>query len=76
MDVTKPLPEPPTLERYRPLDPITAAHDHEAGRPPSYWRDMDDETFKKKVDRIFTEVTLIDTTQRRNLMADMLNYAS
>lgn len=76
MDITKPLPELPMLERYRPLDPTTAEHDQKTGRPPRYWRDMDDETFKKKVDRMFTDVTIIDTAQRRNLMAEKLNYVS
>ncbi|PSF14823.1 hypothetical protein C7H10_03500, partial [Marinobacter shengliensis] len=76
MDITKPLPELPLLERYRPLDPTTAEHDQKTGRPPRYWRDMDDETFKKHVDRMFTEVTIIDTAQRHNVMAEMVNYAS
>ncbi len=76
MDITKPLPELPMLERYRPLDPTTAEHDRKTGRPSRYWRDMDDETFKKKVDRMFTEVTIIDTTKRRNLMAEKLRYAT
>ncbi|PSF14773.1 hypothetical protein C7H10_05575, partial [Marinobacter shengliensis] len=76
MDITKPLPELPMLERYRPLDPTTAEHDQKTGRPPRYWRDMDDETFKKHVDRMFTEVTIIDTAQRRNVMAEKLQYAS
>ncbi|MET4027380.1 hypothetical protein ABIE59_002915 [Marinobacter sp. MBR-99] len=76
MDITKPLPELPLLERYRPLDPTTAEHDQKTGRPPRYWRDMDDETFKKHVDRMFTEVTIIDTAQRRNVMAEKLRYAS
>jgi len=76
MDVTQPLPEMPMLEKYRPLDPVTAEHDQQTGRPPRYWRDMDDETFKKHVDRMFTEVTIIDTAQRRNVMAEKLTYTS
>ncbi len=76
MDITKPLPELPLLERYRLLDPTTAEHDQKTGRPARYWRDMDDETFKKHVDRMFTEVTIIDTAQRRNVMAEKLSYAS
>jgi len=76
MDITKPLPEVPLLERYRPLDPATAEHDRNTGRSPRYWRDMDDKTFKKKVARMFTEVTIIDTAQRRNVMAEKLSYAS
>jgi hypothetical protein len=76
MDITKPLPELPLLERYRPLDPTTAEYDQKTGRPARYWRDMDDETFKKHVDRMFTEVTIIDTAQRRNVMAEKVSYAS
>ncbi|MCD1630552.1 hypothetical protein [Marinobacter shengliensis] len=76
MDITKPLPELPLLERYRPLDPTTAEHDQKTGRPARYWRDMDDETFKKHVDRMFTEVTIIDAAQRRNVMAEKLHESS
>lgn len=76
MDITKPLPEMPLLEKYRPLDPVTVEHDRQTGRPPRYWRDMDDQTFKKKVDRMFTDVTIINTAQRPNLMEEKLRYAS
>ncbi|QBM18821.1 hypothetical protein MARI_29640 [Marinobacter sp. JH2] len=76
MDITKPLPEMPMLEKYRPLDPVTAEHDLRSGRIPRYWRDMDDQTFKKKVDRMFTDVTIINTAQRPNLMEEKLSYAS
>jgi len=72
MDVTRPLPEMPMLEKYRLLDPATAEHDQQIGRPPRYWRDMDDQTFKKKVDRMFTDVTIINTAQRPNLMEEKL----
>jgi hypothetical protein len=37
---------------------------------------MDMDTFKKKVDRMHTDVTIIDTAQRPNLMAETLRYAS
>lgn len=76
MDITKPLPEMPMLEKYRPMDPVTAEHDQQTGRAPRYWRDMDDQTFKKKVDRMFTDVTIINTAQRPNLMEEKLSYAS
>src|SRR5690554_3306514 len=76
MDITKPLPEMPMLEKYRPLDPVTAEHDLLTGRLPRYWRDMDDQTFKKQVDRMFTDVTIINTAQRPNLMEQKLSYAS
>jgi len=75
MDVTRPLPDFPLLEEYRHLDPITAEHDRKTGRPARYWRDMDIDTFKKKVDRMHTDVTIIDTAQRPNLMAEKLRYA-
>ncbi|MEE2761952.1 MAG: hypothetical protein VYA91_00615 [Pseudomonadota bacterium] len=76
MDVTRPLPDFPLLEEYRHLDPVTAEHDRQTGRPERYWRDMDMETFKKKVNRMHTDVTVIDTASRPNLMAEKLNYAS
>ncbi|MBN8239657.1 hypothetical protein JF541_10895 [Marinobacter hydrocarbonoclasticus] len=76
MDITRPLPELPLLEQYRHLDPTTAKHDQAAGRPSRYWRDMDDKTFKQKVDDMFTDVSIIDTTRRPDLMAEKLSYAS
>jgi len=76
MDVTRPLPDFPLIEKYRLLDPVTAEHDHKTGRPERYWRDMDMDTFKKKVDRMHTDVTIIDTAQRPNLMEEKLKYAS
>lgn len=36
MDVTRPLPDLLLLERYRPLDPVTAKHDQQTGRLPRY----------------------------------------
>mgnify|MGYP001160047869 FL=1 len=76
MDITRPLPELPLLEQYRHLDPTTAEHDQATGRPSRYWRDMDDKTFKQKVDDMFTDVSIIDTTRRPDLMAEKLSYAS
>jgi hypothetical protein len=76
MDVNRPLPDFPLLEEYRHSDPVTAEHDRKTGRPERYWRDMDMDTFKKKVDRMHTDVTIIDTAQRPNLMAETLRYAS
>jgi len=75
MDVTRPLPDFPLIEKYRHLDPVTAEHDRQTGRSERYWRDMDMDTFKKKVNRMHTDVTIIDTAQRPNLMAEKLNYA-
>ncbi len=76
MDVSKPLPDFPLLEEYRHLDPVTAEHDHKTDRPARFWRDMDMDAFKKKVDRMHTDVTIIDTAQRPNLMEEKLRYAS
>jgi len=76
MDVTRPLPDFPLLEEYRHLDPVTAEHDRKTGRPERYWRDMDMDSFKRKVDRMHTDVTIIDTAQRPNLMEEKLRYAS
>ncbi|EWG99003.1 hypothetical protein Q427_27400 [Halomonas sp. BC04] len=49
MDTSQPLPDVPVFEMYRELDPTTLSHDQRTGRPPRYWRDMDDETFAQKV---------------------------
>lgn len=74
MDVTRPLPDVPYLEQYRHLDPTTAEHDRRTGRNPRYWVDMDDETFKTKVDEIHTGIRNIDTLRRPNLMAQYCQY--
>ena len=76
MDVSKPLPDFPLLEQYRHLDPVTAEHDLKTDRPACYWRDMDMDTFKKKVDRMHTDVTIIDTVSRPNLMEGIVRYAT
>ncbi|SDM76526.1 hypothetical protein SAMN05192555_11917 [Franzmannia pantelleriensis] len=49
MDTSQPLPDTPLWEEFRPLDPTSLEHDRRSGRPPRYWRDMDDETFAQKV---------------------------
>ena len=49
MDTSQPLPDTPMWEKFRPLDPATLEHDRQTGRPPRYWRDMDDETFSQVV---------------------------
>ena len=43
MDTAYPLPELPDLEPYRHLDPTTAEHDRQSGRPKTFWRGMDRE---------------------------------
>src|SRR5690554_6177900 len=50
MDTSQPLPDLPVFEMYRDLDPTTLAHDQRSGRDPRYWRDMDDATFRRKMD--------------------------
>ncbi len=47
MDISKPLPDTPFLEEYRPYDPTTKAHDVRTGRNPRYWRDMSEADYKK-----------------------------
>ena len=74
MDVSRPLPDIPYLEQYRHLDPITAEHDRRTGRDPRYWVDMDEETFKAKVNEILTGIRNIDTLRRPNLMAQYCQY--
>ncbi|WP_158704656.1 hypothetical protein [Ectopseudomonas mendocina] len=74
MDVSRPLPDIPYLEQYRHLDPTTAEHDQRTGRDPRYWIDMDDATFKTKVDDILTDIRRIDTLRRPNLMAQYCQY--
>ncbi|WP_386080089.1 hypothetical protein ACFIOZ_17780 [Vreelandella sp. F11] len=49
MDTSQPLPDSPQWEQFRPLDPTTLEWDKETGRPPRFWRDMDDETFNQKI---------------------------
>ena len=50
MDTSQPLPDLPVFEMYRELDPTTLTHDRRSGRDPRYWRDMDDATFRRKMD--------------------------
>ncbi|MGP9665839.1 hypothetical protein ACT3TY_14595 [Halomonas sp. AOP22-C1-8] len=49
MDTSQSLPDIPVFEMYRSLDPTTTQADKEIGRPPRFWRDMDDETFNQKI---------------------------
>ncbi|WP_355661607.1 hypothetical protein [Halomonas salifodinae] len=49
MDTSQPLPDTPLWEEFRPLDPTTRENDRRTGRPPRYWRDMDDETYQQQV---------------------------
>lgn len=74
MDTSRPLPDVPSLEKYRPLDPVTAAHDQRSGRNPRYWIDMDDDSFKAKLKYMLSRIGAIDTLSRPNLMARHVEY--
>lgn len=75
MDTSRPLPDVPSLEKYRPLDPVTAAHDQCSGRNPRYWIDMDDDSFKTTLKDTLSRIGAIDTLSRPNLMARHVEYA-
>jgi hypothetical protein len=53
MDSSAPLPDIPLFEPHRSKDPVTAEHDKRVGRNPSYWRDMDEATYKQKTDEMY-----------------------
>ena len=74
MDISHPLPDIPTWEEFRPLDPTTAEHDRQAGRNPRYWRDMDDATYKNAMDELLIRVQQLNTSSRPNLMARHVLY--
>lgn len=40
MDISKPLPDIPSLEPFRARDPVTAEFDHKHNRPKDYWKNM------------------------------------
>lgn len=75
MDTSRPLQELPCFEKYRHLDPVTAAHDQQTARAPRYWIDMDDETFEAQLKEMSGRIHLIDTMRRPNLMAKHVEYA-
>lgn len=74
MDTSRPLPDIPTWEEFRPLDPVTAEHDRNTGRAPRYWRDMDDATYKLALDQMSQRVRALKTLSRPNLMARHVHY--
>ncbi|WP_122532842.1 hypothetical protein [Pseudomonas viridiflava] len=74
MDVSRPIPDIPLFEAYRHLDPVTAKYDKENGRNPRYWIDMDDDTFKQRVDAMWQRAYAIDTFTRPNLMERYVSY--
>ena len=51
MDTSKPLPDIPLFEEFRPKDPTTAVYDQQIGRNPRYWIDMSDEEWSKQEQR-------------------------
>ena len=74
MDTSGPLPELPRYEEFRHLDPATAAYDQQTGRPPRFWIDMDDATYKQHLDHLLDSIDDIDTFQRPDLMAQYVRY--
>src|SRR5690554_477406 len=68
MDTSRPLPDIPLWEEHRPNDPITAAHDRRTNRPPRYWRDMDNDTWKQKNDEMALQVLRLNTPGRMDIM--------
>ncbi|WP_164454493.1 hypothetical protein [Pseudomonas viridiflava] len=74
MDVSRPIPDIPLFEAYRHLDPVTEKYDKENGRNPRYWIDMDDDTFKQRVDAMWQRAYAIDTFTRPNLMERYVCY--
>ncbi|WP_421668921.1 hypothetical protein [Pseudomonas viridiflava] len=75
MDVSRPIPDIPLFEAYRHLDPVTAKYDKENSRNPRYWIDMDDDTFKQRVDAMWQRAYAIDTFTRPNLMERYVSYS-
>ncbi|MCD5976839.1 hypothetical protein [Pseudomonas quasicaspiana] len=74
MDTSGPLPELPRYEEFRHLDPTTAVYDQQTGRPPRFWIDMDDATYKQHLDHLLDNIDAIDTFQRPSLMAQYVRY--
>ncbi|MFI8380877.1 hypothetical protein [Pseudomonas sp. NPDC079069] len=74
MDISHPLPEIPTWEEFRPLDPTTAEHDRLTGRNPRYWRDMDKETYKNVIDELLIRIQKLDAFSRPNLLSQHVRY--
>jgi hypothetical protein len=72
MDVSKPLPDILALEPFRHLDPVTAEHDQRTGRPARYWRDMDEQAFKARINEI-TDTRKVNM-DRQNIMVRHVRY--
>src|SRR5690606_26812792 len=69
MDVSRPRPYVAHLGLNLLLDPTTAEHVRRTGHDLSYWVDMDDETFKTKVDENHSGIRNNDSLRRPILMA-------
>ncbi|AMQ88560.1 hypothetical protein [Marinobacter sp. LQ44] len=68
MDTSRPLPDIPLWEEHRANDPVTAEHDRRINRPPRYWRDMDNDTWKQKNDEMALQVLRLSTPGRLDIM--------
>jgi hypothetical protein len=68
MDTSRPLPDIPLWEEHRANDPVTAEHDRQTNRPPRYWRDMDNDTWKQKNDEMALQVLRLNTPGRLDIM--------
>lgn len=55
MDVSRPLPDLPILEKHRSKDPLTAAHDKAIGRKKNFWADMTEEECCEHIERLYYE---------------------
>ncbi|AMQ88559.1 hypothetical protein [Marinobacter sp. LQ44] len=75
MDTSRPLPDIPLWEEHRANDPVTAEHDQRTNRPPRYWRDMDNDTWKQKNDEMALQVLRLNTPGRLDIMRNSWAYS-
>ena len=75
MDTSRPLPDIPLWEEHRANDPVTAEHDRRTNRPPRYWRDMDNHTWKEKNDEMALQVLRLNTPGRLDIMRNSWAYS-
>lgn len=76
MDTSRPLPDIPLWEEHRANDPVTAEHDQQTQRPPRYWRDMDNDTWKEKNDEMAIQVLRLNTPGRLDIMRKSWTYST
>lgn len=55
MDVTRPLPDVPIFEPFRPRDPVTAQWDQRTGRDPFKWRKMSPEAWRENHEQTYRD---------------------